>query len=313
MTDEEAEPASTAAVADDRSPTAAADDSSSGRGEPANSTAESDLESGDERAAAGGDDDPSGFALAARRVRREPTLLLPFAVAGVLLTVVDWLRRDDPLPVLVTNGGDAATIRIEFAGYPTGVPATARSLEALIDLRLPYLAWGIGLEIAALLVVATAGCLTIAWSRADERSGDDRDERDDWYQSLTGRRLLSYLGLVALFDAIGRLLGWIGDGGLLLGVVIAVPLFAAFVRWFLAPAFVVDGAGPVTALRRSTRATRGIGWQVLVLVVLFGLTAGLLGGLPVGGTLLSTALVGSVHAVTIATIRAEQRRPDATS
>ncbi|QCS41494.1 hypothetical protein [Natrinema versiforme] len=229
------------------------------------------------------------------RLRREPTLALPFAIAGVFLTVLDWLRRADPLPTLATGGGEWTRLSIEYAGYPTGVPETARSLEAFVGLRPPYLVWGIGLEILAFAAVAVAGIATVARASADiER----------WDEALSGRRLLAYFGVVVSFDAVGRVLGSF-DGGLLLGAVLAVPLFAAFVRAFAAPAFVVAGAGPLTALSRSWRATRGIGLRVLALVGCLGLAAWFLGSLPSVGTVLSTTVVGAAHAVSTVTVRAE--------
>lgn len=237
-------------------------------------------------------DPPAGLSLIVARIRRQPTLLLPFAVAGVILAGLDWLRRTDPLPM--ATAGSEGTIGLEYTGYPTGVPATARSLEALVDLRLPYLAWGVGLELVALLAVAVAGTVTIGRTLA---------VGDGWGGALAARRLGAYFGLVALFDVIGRLVSSVGDVGLVAGLAIAVPLFVAFVGFFLAPAFVVDGAGPVTALRRSARATRGNGWRLLALVLCYGLAAWLLGRVPHVGAALSTALVGSVHAVSVATIR----------
>ncbi|WP_435551745.1 hypothetical protein [Natrinema sp. CGMCC1.2065] len=238
------------------------------------------------------DTPPTGIAGAIPRLRRDPALLVPFTVAGLVLALLDRLRRWDPIPTLAT--GDDVSIGIEYAGYPTGVPDTARSLGALIDLKLPYLAWAVGLEALAMAVVAAAGTATIARTLESD---------DGWSWRQWGRRWLAYLGLIVLFDAVGRAIGSIGDVGLVVGVILAVPLFAAFVRFFPAPAFVVTGSGPVTALARSARATRGIGWRLLALVVCFGLAAWLLGLVPVVGTALSTALVGSTLAVTMATVR----------
>lgn len=266
------------------------------------------------------DDGPSSsFAVAIARIRREPTLLLPFLAAGLVLTVLDLLRRRDPLPVLVD---DDPTIGVEFVGYPTGVPETVRSLAALIDLKLPYLLWGIGLEVLALLAVVAAGTATIARTLA---IGDGRERWDDWRDwtaTLSARRLLAYLGLVALFDAAGRVIGSFGEFDLLFGTLVAVPLFAVYVRCFVAPAAVVvggeNGAGPLTALRRSVRATRGRGWSILALVLSYGLAAWLLSLVSVIGTALSTAVVGALHAVSAAVVweRANDRderaagRPD---
>ncbi|OAQ52342.1 hypothetical protein HTG_12020 [Natrinema mahii] len=238
------------------------------------------------------DTPPTGIADVIPRLRRDPALLVPFTAAGLVLALLDRLRRWDPIPALVT--GDDVSIGIEYAGYPTGVSNTIRPLEVLVDLKLPYLVWAVGLEALALAVVAAAGTVTIARTLA---------VGDGWDWPRWGRRWLAYLGLIVLFDAVGRAVGSLGDVGLVVGAVLAVPLSAVFVRFFLAPAFVVTGSGPVAALARSARATRGIGWQLLALVVGFGLAAWLLGRVPYVGTALSTTLVGSILAVTMAAIR----------
>ncbi|MFB1063715.1 hypothetical protein [Natrinema sp. H-ect4] len=233
----------------------------------------------------------SPVSLALEQFRRDPALLLPFLVAGVCLAVLDWLRRLDPLPTrpAVQNG---VSITIAYTGYPTGTPETARALESLVDLKLPSLVWGIGLEAVAVLVIAAAGTVTIARALPEDRG------------ATTGRRLLAYGGLVVLFDGAFRVLASFidGDVGLVFGLVLIVPLFAVFVRLFAAPAAVVTGSGPVTALRQSAPATRGHGWTILALVIGFGLAAWLLGRVPRAGTVVSTALVGSLHAVTVAAL-----------
>lgn len=233
---------------------------------------------------------------ALERIRRDPVLLLPFAIAGLCLSLLDWVRRHDPLPTIAPEH-NGASISVAYAGYPTGVTETARALQALIDLKLPYLVWGIGLEFVAVLAVAAAGTVTIARALSDDRG------------ETTARRLLAYLGLVVLFDAAFRLLSSFVDGdvGLVFGIVLIVPLFVVFVRFFVAPAFVVTGSDPVTALWQSARATRGHGWTLLALVLCFGLGAWLLGHVPRAGTALSTAVVGSVHAVSVATVWEESR------
>ncbi len=242
------------------------------------------------------DTPPTGIAGAIARLRRDPELIAPFTVAGLVLALLDAVRRWDPVPMLVT--GDDVSIDVEYAGYPTGVPDTVRPLGALVDLKPPYLAWAVGLEALALAVVAAAGTATIARTL---------ESGNGWDRARWGRRLPAYLGLVVLFDTVGRAVGAVGFG---VGAVLAIPIFAAFVRFFLAPAFVVTGSGPVAALARSVRATRGIGWRLFAVVVCFGLAAWLLGLVPYVGTVLSTALVGSTLAVTMAAVRDEREPTD---
>lgn len=254
----------------------------------------------DQRATTGGIGPASPLSAAMTRIRRNPSLLLPFLVAGVLLAIVDRVRRRDPLPTLPAENGHGFTVSVDFTGYPTGAPATVRSLESLVDLRLPYLAWGIGLEAFALAVVAVAGVITIA--RALEAGHGFADEG---FRSRSVRRTLAYLGLVALFDVVVRVFGSFGDVGLLFGIPLLVLFFVAMVRLFAAPAFVVTGAGPIAALRRSVRATRGMGWSLLPVVVVISLVTWLLTlvPLPYAGTVLSSALVAPIHAVAVAAVR----------
>ncbi|WP_440763783.1 hypothetical protein [Natronorubrum sp. DTA7] len=249
----------------------------------------------DERAGADADGPPSPLSVATARIRRDPALAVPFVVAGFLLAAIDWLRRHDPVPALVSDGGESFSITVEFAGYPTGVPETGRSLEAFVDLQLRYLAWGIGLEVAALLIVAVAGTVTIARAVDDERSRDG-----------TGlvRCVPAYLGLVVMFDTWYRLTGSIGDVGLFLGIPLLIVVSVVLVRLFAAPAFAVAGSGPIAALRRSARTTRGSGWSIFGLVLAFGLAAWALGLVPISYAepILSSALVASVHAVSVAVV-----------
>ncbi|ELZ21984.1 hypothetical protein [Natrinema limicola] len=245
---------------------------------------------GSDRAGAGRPASPVSLAL--DRLQRDPVLFVPFVVAGVCLWLLDWIRRHDPLPT-IPGEQTGATVTVAYTGYPTGVPETARALSSLIDLKLPYLVWGLTLEVVAVFVIAAAGTVTIARGLSADSGG------------TTPRRLLAYVGLVASFDVVFRILtAVVGDDvGLIAGLVLIIPLFVVFVRVFAAPAFIVTGSGPIIALQRSARATRGRGWSILPLVVAFGLAAWLLGLVPGVGTILSTALVGSVHAVTAAVVR----------
>ncbi|WP_408957377.1 hypothetical protein [Natrinema sp. 74] len=257
---------------------------------------ESNGETGDEpeAATAGEDGPPSPLRTAADRIRREPTLALPFAIAGLVLTLVDWLRRYDPLPTAAA-GGDG--ISIEFAGYPTGTHETIRPLEALVDLKLPYLAWGIGLEAVALLTVVVAGVVTIA------RVADGDTEAAQTDVSF-GRQLLAYVGLVVLLHSAGRLLGTVGTVGVIFGIPLFIGILFVLARFFAAPAYAAAGVGPLSALRRSVRATRNSSLSLIGLVLTFGLAAWLLSAIPYAGTLLSSTLVAPIHAVTSAVVRA---------
>ena len=241
------------------------------------------------------------------RIVADPRLAVPFLVAGVVLSAVDWLRVHDPVPTTTPELVGDVTVSVAYRFYPTGLRTTGTRPAALVDLEVGYLARTLGLELAALLAVVVAGWLTL--SRAtDARESAGRSAssgrsssaqsgfaRSDT-RSLDSGRLGSYLGfvvvghlLVGLFGLLDGL-GWLTLVGFVAYAVVAVRLFAA-------PALVVGGSGVRAAMRRSHRHAVGEGATVFGLVVLFGIGAWLLGSVPVVGAAASTALVAPVHAV----------------
>ena len=239
-----------------------------------------------ERLTAGGT-----FSRATARIRDDPVLLVPFALAGFVLAVLDWLRLQDPIPTLEGRAIDSSGVEIslEFVGYPTGTPGTARRVSALVDLEAPYLLWAVGLEIIAVLVVAAAGWYTIVRAAGVEP---------------TRAGFASYLGVVVLFGAAFRLLSSVGDVGplgpagflLVLGLLVVIVLFV-FARIFLTPALAALVDSPWTAIRRSVAHSSGHELGLAGLVVGFGLGAWLFGTVPYVGVLASSVAVGAVHAV----------------
>lgn len=237
------------------------------------------------------------LAAAFRRLRRTPSLLVPFTIAGVVLAAVDALRRRDPIPVLEHAGLDEATVHLEIAGYPTPTGRTTLPLESLVGLELPSLAWGLGLYVCSLLAVAVAGVLTLT-------------------RLLDGEARLgalpSYLGLVAAFDLAHRAVGSIDllQGMGLLGLVPLAVLLWVLVRLFAAPGLAAAGATPWTALRESGRRVGGDGWSALGLLAVLGIVAWLLASVPVVGPVLTGAVVAPVHAVAIASLFEHRRASD---
>ena len=227
------------------------------------------------------------------RLRDDPLLAVPFALAGVVLSLLDWLRELDPIPTVAAGGARETTVGLEFQGYPTGAPATARRVGALIDLEPSSLGWAVGLELVALLAVAVAGWYTIVRAAALER---------------TARGLASYVGFVVLIVAAGRLLGSIGDvtlpglTGLAVFLLVILVVLVAFARLFLAPGLAVAGSTPPRAIRRSVQLTGGSTGPLVVLVLLYGLAAWLLGSVPQVGALVSSAVVAPVHALSIVVV-----------
>ncbi|WP_137289025.1 hypothetical protein [Natronorubrum halophilum] len=236
----------------------------------------------------------SVLSAAVGRLRRNPSVLVPFAVAGMVLSVVDALRRRDPIPTLEYGGLDEATVYVEFPGYPTGVNRTTLPLESLVGLEAPYLAWGFGLYALSVVAVSLAGVITLT-------------------RLLDGETRLgplpSYLGFVVGIDLAYRLLESIDalqQMGLF-GLVPLAALFAVVVWLFPVPGLVAAGASPWTAIRHAGIWTRGVRWSVLGVILVLGIGTWLLTSVPVIGAFLGSALVAPVHAVAIVSLFEHRR------
>lgn len=221
------------------------------------------------------------------RIRRDPSLLAPFAVAGLVLALVDVLRTRDPIPSATTDALDR-TVSVQFSLYPSGTERTARRIGALVDLETPYLVWGVGIELVALLAVGLAGWLTIT-------------------RALDGQRRLAALGrylcLPVALALVPRLAGSpTVDVGLPVGLVALLVVSFVAVRLFLVPAFLATGRGFGAAIRLSASRSRGWGWTLFGLILLVGVASWGLARVPMAGAFLSTAVVAPVHAVAMAVV-----------
>lgn len=224
-----------------------------------------------------------------RRLVRDPVMAVPFLAAGVVLSLVDWLRVRDPVPTTHVPQFGEVTVSVSFFVSPSGLRATGVRPAALVDLRPRYLVWTVGLELLALVAVAVAGWLTL--SRA-AGVGPSRNRLVTYLVFVVATRLL--LGAFSAFDG----LAWVT-------LLAFVALLVVFVRLFAAPALVVaggpdgDGLGIRAAAGRSSRLARGRGPPVFGLVLAVGLATWFLGSVPAAGALVSTAMVAPVHAVAV--------------
>lgn len=238
--------------------------------------------------------EPDGaLARAVARIRTDPFLLVPFALAGLLLSLIDQLRLWDPIPTLVTESLPTLAIDLEFSIFPTGTPGTTRRFAALIDLETPYLLWAVGLEVAAFLAVSIAGWYTIA------RAADT---------NATTAGLRSYVEFVALIVIGGRLLGSIGEitlqgiGGIAVFLVLFVVALVILARLFIAPAIAALGTSPWAAVRQSMRLSSGHEYSLVGLILFYGLLGWLFGSVPAAGAFVSSVGVAVVHAVSTVTV-----------
>ncbi|MFU1783769.1 hypothetical protein ACM16X_20600 [Haloarcula japonica] len=220
-------------------------------------------------------------------IRRDPVLAVPFAVVGMLVALVDWLRQHDSVPAVPTDAL-GQSVSVTYSVFPQGTTRTVRHVGALVDLETRYLLWAVGLEVLVPLAVGIAGWVTIT-RVLDTHSGP--------------RALSRYIALAAVVS-IPKLLGGfsVDIPGFLFGLLLLAVALFVLTRLFLLPALLVTGSGFVTALRQSYHRARGQGMTIAGLIVLIGLAYWGLATVPVAGGFLSTAVVAPIHAVAIGTV-----------
>ncbi|SEO78916.1 hypothetical protein SAMN04487948_105150 [Halogranum amylolyticum] len=219
---------------------------------------------------------------AARRAGRSPVLLLPFLVAGLVLAGVDYLRVRDPVPVQVTPYSLSEGFTVRASLYPTGTSRTTTALDALVDLKLQYLAWVVGLELLSVLAVVVAGGVVVA------RVTD---------VPLSVGSVVRYGAFVVALAAVPSVN--FSGASAVVGLVLLVPAYYVSVRLFALPALLIRGDGFRTAARRSWTLVAGIGWSVFGLLVALGVVYSLSALVPVVGPALSTTVAGTLHAVAL--------------
>ncbi|WP_135305032.1 hypothetical protein [Haloarcula amylovorans] len=225
---------------------------------------------------------------AVRRIRADPMLLVPLTVAGLLVAVADWIRRVDPIPAARPHLF-GQTVGIQYSLFPSGTARTIRRGAALVDLRPPFLAGAVALELLVVSAVGVAGWLTITRALGTERRL---------------RSLARYLGVLAVLALLFRVLEnpVVEFDSLVLGVAGIVVLSLVAVRLFLVPGFLAADRRFAPSLRASARASEGWGWTIFWLILAFGIASWGLAQIPVAGGFLSTLVVAPVHAVAIAVL-----------
>lgn len=220
------------------------------------------------------------------RIRRDPFLGVPFAIAGALLALADVVRNRDPIPVTRADWF-GETVSVQYSIYPTGTVRTVRDVGALVDLQTPSLLWGVGIELLVVLAIGIAGWATITRSLGVRRS-------------LAS--LARYLGLVATLELVPPLFGGLSIDvqGLLPGFVLLAGISLVLVRLYLVPASLVAGRGFADALRDSVDASRGRRWTIFGLILVFGVASWGLAHVPTVGAFLSTAIVAPLQAASFA-------------
>jgi hypothetical protein len=224
------------------------------------------------------------------RVRADPGLLVPFTLAGAVLAVLDWLAARDPVPVVRTPPFPEQVLSVSYLPYPVGVAAVLRPVGAFVGLRPAYAVWLAAAAVVGLAAasVPTAYGLARAAGWAPDRAA-----------------LARYVGFVALARLVLGVSYLRVDLPLLLGVPVILVVLAAYARLFALPGLLLAGRDARDALATSARVGRGVGWRFAGAVVVLGLARHVVTGLPGPAplaTLVSTAVVGTVHAGAVADV-----------
>jgi hypothetical protein len=202
--------------------------------------------------------------------------LLALGPVVVPLSIVTaWLQTD------VFGGAgllqqltDPAVSEAFFAGGPTpGALAAAAAVSALSTLFVSPLLYGMACRIAADAYEGRSTTAGGALSHAVRR-----------YPALLGATLLVVLGLGAVFAVPAALvvLGGVQSSPPFVAAGVIAGLIALPAVWALAvlvslvyPCVVIEGAGPVAAVRRSVALVRGRFWRVLGILALGLLVSGI--------------------------------------
>lgn len=240
----------------------------------------------DREASVGGTDDPTILEATGSRLRDDPTLWLPFFLAGCLALVADLFRERDPLPA--ATGLEESTLHASYAIYPTGTFVTERPLGALVDLQSQLLGYALALEFVTLAAIVIAGWETM------RRASDG---------SVRWRRLLVYASGVGLLTLCIKVAAAVGleysTDHLLIGLALLAGLLFVAVRLFLVPATLLREGGVLRPIGTSWRSSRGHETVIAGIVLLVGIGSWTLAHVPVVGSLCSTTVAGTIHAVSL--------------
>lgn len=226
------------------------------------------------------------------RLRADLTLWTPFLVASCLLLIIDLWRQHDSIPTV--TGVEESTIHISYSVFPRGTATIHRPLGALVDLQEPLFWYALGLEVIEVAAIAVAGWLTMT------RASDE---------PFRPNRFLVYVSSVFLFDLLFRVVDASGveytGGRLLVELTILALVMGTFVRLFLVPVTMLREGGIVRPVTASWRYSRRHGLTLFGVIVVVDIgswtlaQAPTLVRVPELGTVLSTTIAGTVHAVSL--------------
>lgn len=234
------------------------------------------------------DHGPTGTTDQQTRSLTNARIWLPFVLVGVVAAAADWVRRTDPIPILVRTQAPT-TFQIRVSPMPTARRLVGVDLGALVGLRPLWLVELVAIHAVVLAfgAVATAAVISGYLDRPELRRSD-----------AVTRLVAYYLAVLVTLGVLGLVLSVVP----LVGLLVVVLGFWVFARLALAPVVALDGASVRGAARRSYALTRGKAFPLaLFLLVLAAVEMVVLEEFTsVGGTFVATAVVGTLHATGIA-------------
>lgn len=213
------------------------------------------------------------------RLRESPDVVRAMLLAGVLVAVVDALRRGDPVPIVGYEGLQTGEVSIAWGFMVNVVSRASTPPSALVDLRPIWLVRTVWLDVirwGAVVLASVYGFARLLEVRMTA--------------ATTGRYLLAF----AFFGVT-----WVDfDLGLVFGGVIILLFLVVLVRLSAFPGLIVAGESITGGLRRSWRLTKGHGWSLFGVVLVVGLANHALGSAPVVGPL-GSSLAGALHVAVV--------------
>ena len=223
------------------------------------------------------------FAETRDQIEANPSVVIAFVGAGIILASIDWLLQQGPIPTVGFEGIQSGRITVSFGILLSVASRATIPPSSLIGLKPVWLGAALGAELLSVVVVAVAGAYALA------RLLD---------VPPTVSAALRYTGLMVLMRfGIGRLNF---EGG---AVIFAIPLLVAalfvLVRLVPFPGLVIEGYPVWAALERSWGLARGHGRSLFGVVLVVGFANHLLASIPLVGPV-GSALAGVVHAGVVA-------------
>ncbi|MEJ2117422.1 MAG: hypothetical protein P8Y36_05755, partial [Alphaproteobacteria bacterium] len=127
---------------------------------------------------------------------------------------------------------------------------------------------GMGLGVLLSMILSPISTAVILYSAFQDMRGKTASLGEAISWALNRFLPLLFLGIVY---ALGVMAGFIA---------LIIPGYILMVMWAVAvPACVVESSGPIDSLSRSSELTKGYRWQILGIVLIFGVLSGLIGNI----------------------------------